>query len=1105
MQNFANAKTEGLAQSAFLFSERKSANTELFCYRFNFTNFNQFFMKTNVKFLRALLLMLPLMLIPMALFAQTVRVTGKVVDVSNNEALIGVNVVQAGTTNGTITDLDGNYSIEVPSNSSLQFSYIGYVSQTIAVNGKSSIDCYLSSDDQEIEQVVVVGYGTQRKEAVTGSVASVKGDVMREMPGSNITQSLQGRIAGVDLQQSSSKPGATMQIRIRGTRSLNASNDPLVVLDGVPFAGNLGDIDPNSIKSIDILKDASATAIYGSRGANGVILVTTTRGSIEQDAVITYSGYYGIKTVFSKYPMMSASQLRELREYTGRYANSEDEEAGIAAGTNTDWQDLMYDNGMVTSHDLSVTGGTKSAAYNVGLGYYKEEAVLPLQDYTRFSLRAGLDQKIGKYLKVGLTSNNNYTINNGNSIGVVLDYSPMVSPYLEDGTLRRTFDQNTTDSKIWMRTRETLEAVKDNGDWEDKAQTYGTFNSLYAELSIPYVEGLKYRVNAGLNMRYTQNGSYTGVGVFASDPNNASSGSLGKSLDLNWAVENLLTYNRLFAEKHSVNVVGLLSFERDQYHSTSISASGIASKKFLYYNLARITDDGATTVTPNGQGYSESGLKSAMARLMYSYDDRYMLTVAVRNDKSSRLAPSKNSHTYPAVSVGWNLGKEGFMSDIAWLESLKLRIGYGQTSNQAVSPFKTLGTLATRPYNFGNDVYSTGYSVQELANDQLGWEYSETMNYGVDFGFLKNRITGSFEYYVQKTNDVLLSVSLPATSGVTSYMANIGKTENKGWELNLNGTILNDFNGVTWEAGINMYSNKNKLVALASGADRDEGNFWFVGHPINSIFDYENIGLWQPEDYYYKPEGYDQSYGEILEPGGDAGMIRVKYTGEYDANGMPVRQIGPEDRQIMDIDPKLQGGFNTRVEYKNFDLNIIGAFQVGGKLICTLYAGRGYLNMLSGRRGNVDVDYFHAERDADGKLVKDANGNYTIYNRNADYPDPKTKTSGDNPQYASTLGFFDASYCKIRTITLGYNFKNNHIKWMDEAGIKKIRVYATVQNPFVIASKFHKETGLDPETNSRGNENVATGNASYRASSVLTIGTNTPSTRTFLFGLNVTF
>ena len=1063
-------------------------------------------MKTDLKFLRALLLMLPLMLIPMALLAQNVRVTGKVSDVSNNEPLIGVNVVQQGTTNGTITDLDGNYSIEVPSNSTLQFSYIGYQMQSIPVNGRSSIDCYLSSDDQEIEQVVVVGYGTQRKEAVTGSVASVRGEIMREMPGSNITQSLQGRIAGVDMQQSSSKPGATMQIRIRGTRSLNASNDPLVVLDGVPFAGNLSDIDPNSIKSIDILKDASATAIYGSRGANGVILVTTTRGSIEQDAVITYSGYYGVKTVFSKYPMMNASQLKELREYSTvlHYDHSEMEKADIDRGTDTDWQDLLYDNGMVTSHDLSITGGTKSAAYNVGLGYYKEQAVLPLQNYSRFSLRAGLDQKIGKYLKVGFTSNNNYSINNGNNIGIydVLAASPMVSPYNADGSLRRTFDQNTTDHGVWMRTRKTLEAVEENGDWENKTQTYGTFNSLYAELSIPYVEGLKYRVNTGLNMRYTQDGSYTGVGVFAKEADHASSGSLGKSLDLNWAVENLLTYNRLFAEKHSVNVVGLLSFERDQYHRTSISASGIASKKFLYYNLARINDDGSTTVNPNGQGYSESGLKSAMARLMYSYDDRYMLTVAVRNDKSSRLAPGHNSHTYPAVSIGWNLGKEGFMSDLTWLDSFKIRIGYGQTSNQAVAPFKTLGTLATRPYNFGNDVYKTGYYVQELANDKLGWEYSETMNYGVDFGFLK-RVTGSFEYYVQKTNDVLLSVSLPATSGVGSYMANIGKTQNKGWELNLNVNILNDYNGFTWDAGVNLYSNKNELVALASGADRDEGNFWFVGHPINSIYDYENIGLWQPADFYYQPAGYEQSYGKILEPSGDAGMVRVKYTGEFDANGMPVRQIGPEDRQIIHIDPKLQGGFNTRVEYKGFDLNIIGAFQVGGKLISTLHNSSGYLNLLSGRRGQVDVDYFHAER-ANGKILQDANGNYLFHN--GDYPDPNASSSrGDNVPYASTLGFFDATFCKIRTITLGYNFKNNHIRWMDEVGIKKIRVYATVQNPWVIASKFKKETGLDPETNSFGNENVAVQPSSYKANTVLTVGTNTPSTRTFLFGLNVTF
>lgn len=1047
--------------------------------------------------------MLPTLLLSFCTMAQTHNVSGTITD-EEQLPIPGANVVIKGTTTGTVTTPDGKFTLQANDGDVLLISYIGYTSEEVTVNGNGPYNVSLTPDLIGLEEVVVVGYGTQRKEAVTGSVASMKGDVVREMPGSNITQSLQGRIAGVSMQQTSSKPGAEMQIRVRGTRSLNASNDPLIVLDGVPFAGSLGDIDPNSIKSIDILKDASATAIYGSRGANGVILVTSTKGNIEQDATIIYSGYYGLKTVFSKYPMMNAEQLKTLRDYKGTFKSSKMEEQGIAQGVDTDWQDELYDKGMVTSHDLSVTGGTKSAAYSFGLGYYHEEAVLPLQNYSRLSQRAAIDQKIGKYIKVGFTSNNNYSITNGNSIGIydVLAASPMVSPVDSVGNPRRTIDNNTVDAGVWMRTRETLEKIKDDGEWEDKRTTYGTFNSMYAELSIPHVEGLKYRMNAGLNLKYSQNGYYQGVGIFATDPESASSASLSKSLNLNWAVENLLTYDRTFGQ-HSINAVGLLSFERSQDHTTSVSATGIASKKFLYYNLGRTNDEGETTVNPNSQYYSESGLKSAMARLMYSYDDRYMVTVAVRNDKSSRLAKSKNSHTYPAVSVGWNLGREAFIEDFTWLNSLKFRVGYGQTSNQAVAPFKTLGLLATRPYNFGNDVMSTGYYVSELANDELGWEYSETMNYGVDFAFL-DRISGSFEYYVQNTNDVLLSVNLPSTSGVSSYMDNIGKTQNKGWEFNLNATILDNYNGFTWDAGVNMYSNKNKLVELASGAEKDESNCWFVGHPINSIYDYENTGLWMPEDFYYQPEGYAQSYGKILEPGGDAGMIRVKYTGDFDENGMPTRAIGPEDRQIMHIDPKLQGGFNTRLEWNGIDLTVIGAFQVGGKLISTLHSGNGYLNLLSGRRGNVDVDYFWAERDK--KVIKtDENGNYLVHNRDAKYPDPNARRDGDNAGYASTLGYFNASFCKIRTITLGYNFKNNGNAVLDEIGIKKIRVYGTIQNPWVIASKFKKETGLDPETNSFGNQNVATQTTAYRAGSVLTVGTNTPSTRTFLVGLNITF
>jgi TonB-linked SusC/RagA family outer membrane protein len=460
-----------------------------------------------------------------------------------------------------------------------------------------------------------------------------------------------------------------------------------------------------------------------------------------------------------------------------------------------------------------------------------------------------------------------------------------------------------------------------------------------------------------------------------------------------------------------------------------------------------------------------------MGRVMYSFDDRYMLMATVRSDGSSRLAEGEKWHTYPAASVGWNIAKESFMQDLSFINSLKLRVGYGQTSNQAVDPYKTLGLLSTRPYNFGNQ-FETGFYVSELPNDELGWEYSETWNYGLDFSLFEHRLSGSFEYYVQNTKDILLSVNMPNTSGVASYMANIGETQNKGFELALNGIIIDNKNGWTWDAGINLYSNNNELVSLASGQMRDESNWWFVGHPINVIYDYEKIGIWQEDDPYL----------DILEPGGNPGMIKVKYTGEYNEDGTPTRRIGPDDRQIIEVDPDFQGGFNTRVAYKNLDFTAIGVFQSGGTLISTLYSASGYLNMLSGRRGNVDVDY------------------WTPDNTGAKYPMPGGITSGDNPKYGNTLGYFDASYLKIRTLTLGYNFNQN--AWLENTGVDKLRIYFTVQNPFVLFSPYHDESGMDPETNSYGDENVA---VSQYQSRLLTIGTNTPSTRNFLFGINLTF
>ena len=1007
-------------------------------------------------------------MVPLWAFGQSITVKGVVKDTAG-EPVIGASVVEKGTTNGIITDFDGNFELKVSSNAVLSITFVGYQSQEIPVNGKTSFNVTLKEDTELLDEVVVIGYGTARSSDVTGSISSMRGDKLREVPATNITYALQNRVAGVDMSQTSSQPGATTQIRIRGTRSLTASNDPLIVLDGIPFAGNISDINPNDIKSMDILKDASSTAIYGSRGANGVILITTNKGIQESPAKFNYNGYVGLKTVFSEYPMMDGPTFAKMREYAGLYSNSLDESNDV----NTDWQDLMYRNGYVTSHDISVNGGTKGGNYSFGLGYYQDQGVIPTQKYTRYSLRGSIEQKLGDILRVGLTTNSNYNITNGTQVGIynVLTMTPIANPYNEDGSLKRSI--TLPNDSYYTITRDVVENLDDS--WVNDRTAIGTYNNFFAELSCPWVEGLKYRVNLGLNYRSSKVGAFTGEGVTSTTVDTPSTASLQHEETVNWAVENLLTYDRTFNDKHRLNVVGMFSAEETTYSKSHIAARDIPAEYMQYYNLGQAA--GTITVNPGNWNYQRYGLMSYMARAMYTYDNRYMFSATVRSDASSRLAKGHQWHTYPAVSVGWNIKEESFMDNIKWLDQLKIRAGYGQTSNQAVNPYSTLGSLSTRPYNFGPTGYATGYYVSSLPNAELGWEYSSTWNFGLDFTLFQGRLSGTLEYYIQKTNNLLQSVNLPGTTGVGSYMANVGKTQNKGIEFTINGTILDNYNGWTWDASLNIYSNKNEITELASGAEKDEANWWFVGHPIDVIYDYEKLGLWNADDP-------DAQYLQILEPGGNLGMIKVKYTGERNPDGSPTRAIGAEDRQKLDTNPKFQGGFSTRVAYKGFDLNIIGAFKYGGILISTLHSSSGYLNMLSGRRGNVDVDYWTEE------------------NTDAKYPKPGGIMSSDNPKYGSTLGYFDASYWKIRTITLGYTFDNQKQKWLRDLGVDNLRAYFTVQNPFVICSPFHKETGLDPETNSYANENVAVASGPSR---LLTVGTNSPSTRNYLFGISLTF
>ena len=632
-------------------------------------------MKCTTYYFRPLGLLLLLCLIPLCSIAQNITVKGIVKD-NLGESVIGANVTEKGTTNGMITDLDGNFSLTVQKNATLVISYIGYVTQEIAIKGNTNLNIILKEDSKALEEVVVIGYGTARKSDVTGSIASVGGDKLQEMPSTNITYALQNRVAGVDMTQTSSQPGATMQIRIRGTRSLTASNDPLVVLDGIPFMGNLSDINPGDIKSMDILKDASSTAIYGSRGANGVILITTNRGAQGTPAKFTYNGYVGAKSVFSKYPMMDGPKYAEMRKYAGKFENSLDESDDM----NTDWQDLLYRTGMVNSHDVSVAGGTNNGSYSFGAAYYKDQGVIPTQNYTRYSLRGSFDQGVGKYFRFGLTTNSNYNVTKGSNIDLysVLNNTPLVNPYNEDGSLKRTVKLNSQDENFVV-TRDVVENLEDS--WLNEKKGFGTYNNLFAEVQCPWVKGLKYRVNLGLNYRSTKGGVFTGEGINSSTADTPSTASLEHTETTNWAIENLITYDRTFG-KHQLNIVGMYSAEETVYTKSHIAARDIPAEYLQYYNLGRA--EGTITVNPDNWDYQKSGLMSWMGRAMYTYDNRYMLMATVRADASSRLAKGHQWHTYPAVSAGWNIGQESFMDDLEWLDILKVRVGYGQTSNQAV-------------------------------------------------------------------------------------------------------------------------------------------------------------------------------------------------------------------------------------------------------------------------------------------------------------------------------------------------------------------------------------------------------------------------------------
>ena len=1024
----------------------------------------------------------------------TIHIKGRVLG-ENGQPVPKATVQVKGMKIGVSTDDAGNYEIVAPSNATLLISSVGYASSSIRVSGRPFIEIALATAGNSLDQVVVVGYGTQKKRDVTGAVVSVNEQSLREVPVSNLQGALQGKAAGLEIQTTGTTPGSDMQIRIRGNRSISGSNAPLFIVDGIPYDGSLNDINPDDVASIDVLKDASATAIYGSRGANGVVIVTTKRGKTGQ-AKVSYNGYYGQGNVAWRYPVFNVPEyeaMRAISSYTNGYMPLELK--SIAAGTYTDWQKLMYQTAHKTDQNISVYGGTvDGTTYSLGGGYYKETAVLPGQDFTRYSLRATIDSKIGKRVKIGLNTLNTYGITDGSQFvqyGMmfpILALSPLM-PADTNGVIVQSPAGNPNDALTYN----PLYVKHNNNNWVDQIRRLHTFNSLYGEYMI--IPGLKYRFNLGLSYTSEEDDQFQGSDTKANPsffrPGKGNTASVNQTPSYGYTAENLLTYDKTIASKHRINFTGLYSVQEFHQHNTYVSKDSIDQDFVQFYNLGQ----SSTTPAPVLSGGETSwALLSYMARVNYVYDDRFMLTLTGRSDGSSRLAAGHKWHQYPAVSAGWDILHESFMKNVDVLSGLKLRAGFGQTSNQSIQPYSSLGLVSnsnnvaaqnnvtqgttgtTIRYNFGPTVV-TGYNVTNLPDPGLDWEYTKTVNIGLDYGFLRNRITGAIDYYHQHTDKILYNVNLPATSGVAGpYSTNVGQMQNWGMEFSVSSVNIQTHSGFTWTTDLNLFFNRNKLLALSSNVKQDIGSQLFVGYSMTSIYDYKKLGIWQQSE-----AAQAALYNSV------PGQLKLQdYSGP---NGKPDGVIDANDQHVIgNGDAKLQGGMTNRFAYKHFDLSVVMFARFGGLLISQIHQPTSlYLTQMTGDRNQIKVDY------------------WTPTNPTNWFPSPANVLSPVTNAFSS-MGYYDASFLKIRSINLGYTFAPAILKRINA---DRIRIYASVDNVATLFSPYLKQTGIDPEGTGTGDQSVAPiGNVrsnSLVGNNTITVGASTPPVRNFILGLNLSF
>lgn len=951
-------------------------------------------------------------------------VTGSVTSESG-ERLPGVNVVIKGTQRGTATDENGNFRVEVADdNTVLIFSFIGYVKQEILVGARTMLSVSLKADDMSLNEVVVVGYGEIKKTDLTGAVASVQTkDIVRANP-VVAARAIQGQIAGATVTKSSNKPGAGYSITIRGENTINNSTEPLVVIDGL-MGGDINNLNPNDIQSMDVLKDASSTAIYGARGANGVIIITTKKG-LSGKPKVSYDSYIGIKTPAHVPRLMNTEEFykvtftdRVLEGATGATFTAA-ETANINAGKTTDWVELVTAPGIQMSHNISVSGGSEKTTYRFSGGFLNEDGNVLYTGFKRYNLNAGLDSKLGERFKVGFTTYVTYSdqnVGSGESLRNAYRARPTGTVYYDDlANPSENGDLNIDGYAFWMgiNDKQVGNPLLDIDPKTSKLQTT-TMNAManaYGEVTL--LKGLTFR--SSLSASYTSQrlgdfrGQWSKSQIGAKPRAQYDNRTIG-----NYTIDNILNYNVEFG-KHKITATALQSafYQRNEAYSIAVRDLPYASDWYALNTAATISGINSSLI--------ERSILSYMGRINYSFNDKYLLTLTGRSDGASQLAEGNKWAFFPSVAFAWRLGDESFINNLNVFSNLKLRLSYGQVGNSTVNPYSTQAGLLNTGYDFdGTAAY--GFAPLNLANKDLRWERSKELNLGIDFGFFKNRIAASLEIYNRKTDDLILNQKLPTTTGFTQVIANVGKIENKGVELTLNTVNISKQN-FNWNTTFAFTRNQNKLLELyGNGQTVDKGNNLFVGYPIRANFDFQFDGIWQTAD-----KDLATKYKQV------PGSVRVV---DQNNDGQISSTDAIDDRTYLGTQlPNWILGITNRFKYRNVDFSFFTYYRNGVQYRNNTLAGT--FGEIGSTRYNklAGLDYWRSD-----------NPSNTFFG-----------TVAANP-YRNAIFYQDASFLRISDITLGYTLGS---RALNKVKMSNARLYLQVLNPFV----FSNFTGFDPEFNS---------------------------------------